>query len=336
MNKCLFLAAAACVTFSASASLRAADAPLAPAPPAPPHVMRDDLDAQLQAAQRELERAAHDVARLSTQISSSVLAQVMPFGEARVIIGVQLEPITGQSGARVREISPGGPAAEAGVHVGDVIVALNGTELRGAAPAEQVSSILQTLQPDTRVPLRVLRAGKPLELTVTPRSAPGFFAGHELPNLDFDLAQLPSVMVHRPFMDMELASLTPRLGSYFGADHGVLVVRAPSDGALQLQDGDVILAIDGREPTSGAQATRILSSYQRGEKVSLRILRDRKTLELQSTLPERAAREPHSHHEGAPGRAERVLLPAGGASVRGACNMQLCTARTSPMNYPPS
>jgi PDZ domain-containing secreted protein len=50
----------------------------------------------------------------------------------------------------------------------------------------------------------------------------------------------------------------------------------------------LILAIDGREPSSGSHATRILSSYQAGEKVTLRIIRQHKTLEVQSTLPERS------------------------------------------------
>jgi len=92
-------------------------------------------------------------------------------------------------------------------------------------------------------------------------------------------------MFHRPLMDMELATLTPRLGSYFGSDKGVLVVRAPADGALKLEDGDVILAIDGREPVSGSHATRILGSYQPGEKIVLRVLRQHKTLQLDAMLP---------------------------------------------------
>jgi S1-C subfamily serine protease len=71
-------------------------------------------------------------------------------------------------------------------------------------------------------------------------------------------------------------------------------VRAPADGALQLEDGDVILAIDGREPTSGSHATRILGSYQPGEKLTLRILRQHKTQELQATLPERSG---HTHKD---------------------------------------
>ena len=91
-------------------------------------------------------------------------------------------------------------------------------------------------------------------------------------------------MVDGPLSNMELATLTPRLGKYFGTEKGVLVIRAPGDGQLKLEDGDVILAIDGREPTSGSHATRILSSYQPGEKINLKIVRERKTVELQATI----------------------------------------------------
>ncbi len=65
-----------------------------------------------------------------------------------------------------------------------------------------------------------------------------------------------------PLAGMELATLSDRLGSYFGAKSGVLVVRAGEVACFKLQDGDVIVAIDGREPTSAAHATRILRSYQ--------------------------------------------------------------------------
>jgi len=49
----------------------------------------------------------------------------------------------------------------------------------------------------------------------------------------------------------------------------------------------VIVAIDGRQPASGSQATRILGSYQPGEKITLRVIRQKKTLDIESTFPER-------------------------------------------------
>ncbi len=51
----------------------------------------------------------------------------------------------------------------------------------------------------------------------------------------------PPVLSHSSFllqgywMDMELVSLNPDLGSYFGAATGVLVVRPPSDDSLKLR-----------------------------------------------------------------------------------------------------
>jgi len=212
----------------------------------------------------------------------------VPFEPARAIIGVQLEPTSDGVGARVREVSPGGPAAEAGIHVGDVIVAVNGTSLSGPKPARQVVTIMHDVKPDSRVSVRVLRDGKPREFTLTARASPSLFVTtHGMPDMMYGLPPPPGAfMFHRPLMDVELATLTPRLGRYFGSDHGVLVVRAPADSGLKLEDGDVILAIDGRQPSSGSHATRILGSYQPGEKVTLRIVRERKTLEIEATLPE--------------------------------------------------
>ena len=85
---------------------------------------------------------------------------------------------------------------------------------------------------------------------------------------------------------LRLETVSPRLGSYFGAKAGVLV--AHSDKAdLKLEDGDVITAIDGRQPTTAEQAQRILRSYAPGEKISFKLLRDRKALTVEGVMPER-------------------------------------------------
>ncbi|MBV8496784.1 MAG: PDZ domain-containing protein, partial [Gammaproteobacteria bacterium] len=220
-------------------ALLAADAPPLPPPlPAPPGARAQDdsdLDAQLERARAQLEQAAHQVARLSGKLSDAMIEQVRPFAEPHAIIGVQLEPAPGTSGARVREVSPGGPAAQAGIHSGDVIVAVNGSELAGKEPARQVAKIMRDVKPESKVSVRVLRDGKTQDYLVTARASPGILDVENWPDMrDFDL-------FHRPLMNMELATLTPRLGSYFGSDKGVLVVRAPADGALKLEDGDVIL-----------------------------------------------------------------------------------------------
>jgi hypothetical protein len=92
-----------------------------------------------------------------------------------------------------------------------------------------------------------------------------------------------------PAGTMQLITLTPRLGSYFGTDHGVLVARAPAHGVLKLQDGDVILSIGGRAPASGSQAIRILTSYDPGERIELVILRDHHRLDVTTRMPSQPA-----------------------------------------------
>ncbi len=93
------------------------------------------------------------------------------------------------------------------------------------------------------------------------------------------------------FGSAELVPMTPKLGQYFGTETGLLVVRAPEDSRLKLEDGDVIVDIDGRTPASPSHALRILSSYQPGEKLKLNVLRTKKRMSFEITMPENAAWE---------------------------------------------
>jgi S1-C subfamily serine protease len=87
------------------------------------------------------------------------------------------------------------------------------------------------------------------------------------------------------FGGTQFVELTPGLGSYFGTDKGLLVVRAPANGRFKLQDGDVLLDIDGRVPASVGHAMQILGSYNAGEKVKLHLMRQKQKLELAIDLP---------------------------------------------------
>jgi hypothetical protein len=108
------------------------------------------------------------------------------------------------------------------------------------------------------------------------------------------------------FGTAQLVSLTPKLGQYFGSEKGLLVVRAPSDARLKLEEGDVIVDIDGRVPSSPSHALQILSSYQSGEKMKLNVLRMRKKLAFDITIPENGERG----FSIAPGEPGDVLMPA--------------------------
>lgn len=290
---------------------------------------RADLRAQLEAAQRRLEEAARQVAELSAQMGQPLMRQFSALAEppGRAVIGVQLDPSGGKNGVRVLDVSPGGPAEQAGIRAGDTITAVNGIEVKGDDAARHVVDIVRDVKPDGKVSVRVLRDGKARELTVVARPAPGIMSFRLFPGAPglpvppeppafaangqvFGAAPLGPM---GPLFDMELVTLTPRLGSYFGTDKGVLVARAPAHGALKLEDGDVILSIDGRAPTSGAHATRILASYQPGEKIGLEIMRERKMLSIATTMPRGGPGDPRAFYFrsgklSVPGRRGKVVI----------------------------
>ena len=62
-------------------------------------------------------------------------------------------------------------------------------------------------------------------------------------------------------------------------------MRGPENDALGLRDGDVILDIGGRKPTSPEHAIRILSSFEEGETLKINIMRRQQRQTLELTLP---------------------------------------------------
>jgi len=264
--------------------------------------------AQLEEARKRLDEAARQVAELSTRLAQDERGNVVIVGgPQRAILGVQIDPASGKQGARVLSVSPGGAAEEAGILKDDVIVSLDGKDVAGSAnPNRAVVEHMRGVKPDQKVKVRVLRAGKNKDFVVAARPMAGF--GERMFNIRLPdggtmgamrvmpgMPGMPGMPVTAAFHTfwpgefggMELASITPKLGAYFGATNGVLVVQAPDSDTFKLEDGDVIQGIDGRKPEDGAHAMRILRSYKPGEKLTLSVLRQRKSMSLAVTMPER-------------------------------------------------
>lgn len=270
---------------------------------------RENLERQLEEAQQRLDASVREVERLSARLGAHVGDRFGrgPMVPPRALLGVQISSEQGRGGAKVLAVSPGGAAEAAGIEADDVIVQIAGRDISKADdPGRELVEAMRGQEPDRKLKLRVRRDGKTRDLEVAPRAAPRmlafrgnsdgpgprFFGPDRAGGLGSRLAPAPLPPVEAdgpgrgmPLAGMELATLSEKLGGYFGAKEGVLVVRAGGNEALKLQDGDVILKIDGREPNSASHATRILRSYQRGEKLQLTILRERRTQTLDVTLP---------------------------------------------------
>ena len=116
---------------------------------------------------------------IPSNIVTDVAGQIIKTGHVtsshRAALGVRVQTVTGPdgqpSGVAIAAVSPGGPAAKAGLQPGDVITAVNGT----ATPdTEALAAVLAGLQPGQQVPLSVTKAdGSTATVTVTMGQLPG-------------------------------------------------------------------------------------------------------------------------------------------------------------------
>jgi S1-C subfamily serine protease len=97
---------------------------------------------------------------------------------------------------------------------------------------------------------------------------------------------LAGVRMGMPWWGINLATLNPELGRYFGADEGVLVLSAQPDLLEELEPGDVITRVGKQVVERPEQVLRALRDHEAGETLDLAILRDRKPRTLTLVVPE--------------------------------------------------
>jgi hypothetical protein len=256
---------------------------------------RAELERKLEDAQSRLDVAAREVAELSMSLSDGGMPH-RGFIAARgnqAVLGVGVGPQEGaEEGVEIQSVSPGGGAARAGLRPGDVLLELNGQRLARDADRSSHSKLLSLMgevKPGERVKVRYRRDGKLQDAQIETQAMRDHvfaFAPTEMHSMVHPMPHVAFLRAAGVFGSAELVALTPKLGQYFGTDKGLLVVRAPEDTRLKLEEGDVVLAIDGRTPSSSSHALRILSSYQGGEKLRMDILRAKKKMSLEVTVPE--------------------------------------------------
>jgi len=195
-------------------------------------------------------------------LALSALGLVGAQDSASPFLGVGIEP--DQAGALVDQIMADSPAATAGLKVGDIITAVNGSDVT----AETLASTIQGLSVGDNVTLDVLRNGETLNLQAALAARPEESTTNTTP------------LASQPFLGVMLED----------SDNGVkiteVVPQSPAANA-DLQVNDVIMSINSTAVTTRDEAMTAIQALKAGDKVSLEIQRGDDTMTIDATLANR-------------------------------------------------
>jgi C-terminal processing protease CtpA/Prc len=294
------------------------------------------LEQQMRDLERELSRMSPDEVRVraTPAPAAGMFRLFSPHARLGVILRADEAPATDSIGAILTGVTPGGPADQAGLKLGDIITTFNGEKLVGdypaagedeSAPGIKLRDLAGDLSDGDTVKLDYRRGKETHRATIVARNLPesnwaltatapmssvhvetGNYAGDvgdliRRTQSEAMASAMPAIAgttwMYDRWFDMELVALNPELGDYFGTSTGLLVIHAPDDSTLNLRGGDVILAVDGRKPASQAQLIRILRSYAPGEQLHLDIMRQKHRTTVTAKIPERHSQRDRMHFD---------------------------------------
>jgi serine protease Do len=194
-------------------------------------------------------------------------------------IGVQIQEVTKElaeafglpkaSGALVNSVEKGGPADKGGVESDDVILKVDGREVRSS---NELPRIITMVRPGTKVALTVWRKGVTKELTVTVAEMP-----EETASASTKRGAAPKEKGRPNKMGLTLTDLTDDQKKELDIKSGVLVEDVAATVRGNVQPGDVIVAIISRGATTEAksadQVNTLLGKLEKGASVAMRLRR---------------------------------------------------------------
>jgi serine protease Do len=196
----------------------------------------------------------------------------------RGFLGVTIQPVDediaeslglpSEGGALVASVVKGGPAEKAGIQVGDVIVSIDGTDVKHV---KELTRKVADLTPEARAEIVVLRDGERKTLIARIGTMPT-----EGQPQRADSSEAPSGL------GLTLSELTPSARARFGIPddvEGALIVDVdPASGAAEkgLRPGDVIVSVGQKPVASLADVKTEIQREKAADRSSvlLRILRD--------------------------------------------------------------
>ena len=188
-----------------------------------------------------------------------------------------------------------GPADEAGLKDGDVIVAFNG---KTVDDPDDLRDLVRNTDPGEKVEIEVVRDGTSKTLTLTggewPEDTSWFSAG----DLHFDgdkmgrhFDRLVYALSPKPRLGVEVAELNDDLAGYFKAKagEGVLVLKVNEESVAEeagVKAGDVIVQVGGEAVASVEGLRESVEDYEEGDEFAIQVIRKGKKQTLTATMAE--------------------------------------------------
>ncbi len=175
--------------------------------------------------------------------------------------------IKDDKGALVQSVSPGGPAAKAGLKKGDIIIKLNGKEMDSA---NELRNQIASTKPGTEVTVTVLRDGKDKQYTVK--------LG-ELNSKGTEMGRSSSGKSAQDLLNFSVGNITnSNAQKYRIPDNteGVVVTNIDHHGSAYqsgLQEGDVINAVNRKPVRNVDDFDNAIKGIHKGSVVLLRVTR---------------------------------------------------------------
>jgi len=158
--------------------------------------------------------------------------------------------LTSPNGALVAKVVPDSAAAEAGIKVGDVILKFNGASI---VDAGSLSQRVGVATPGEKATIEIWRDGKTLDLTATIGNAATLASADDSSG---DPSQAKLGLALRP--------LSPEERQQAGVPGGLVVEDAQGRAAeAGIQQGDVVLSVDGTPVQSVAQLRKMVKDHDK-------------------------------------------------------------------------